>query len=167
MMKTQRHKYSHQAGLSLIEVLVSVVVLSIGLLGMAGLQSTAYRVNHDSFLRATAISQVNTIIDRMRTNRQAISAGSFNQFPIPNSPPVTAKKTCAQCTPAQLAAIDFNNWNIENQNLLPSGRGTIAGNGTVFTITVMYDKDRTGATGTNCSGNSQNDLYCVRVNVEL
>jgi len=45
---------------------------------------------------------------------------------------------------------------------LPSGQGTVSGGGanSVFTITVMWDDARTGATGTNCSGDTTVDLTC-------
>lgn len=176
MMKTKSKGFCPQQGFSLTEVLVSILVLSIGLLGLAGVQTAAYRVNHDSFVRSTAVSQIDAIVDRIRANKQGRQSGFYNDMNPDNQNqglPGGAlggkgnALECDECSPEELAKIDYNNWNLENKSLLPNGRGTVTGNGQVFTITVMYDKHRTGATGTNCSGNRNVDLTCIRVNVEL
>ena len=62
------------AGLSLIEVLVTLVVVAIGLLGIAGLQVTALKLGFVSENRSNGVVFVNTILDRMRTNSSSIAA---------------------------------------------------------------------------------------------
>jgi len=56
-------------GFTLVEVLVTVVVISVGLLGIAALQTTSLRSNHESYLRTQATAFADDIIDRIRSNR--------------------------------------------------------------------------------------------------
>lgn len=65
-------------GASLIEVLVAVLVLSLGLLGMAGLQSRAVKGNHSSLQRSQAVMLSHYVIDVMRVDRESAKGGSYN-----------------------------------------------------------------------------------------
>ena len=67
-----------QRGLSLIEVLVAVVVLGVGLLGTAALQATALRGGQSSYESSMAVTQTNSILEAMRANATAVSAGAYN-----------------------------------------------------------------------------------------
>lgn len=70
------------AGFTLIEILISVVVLAIGLLGMAALQMNGLRNNQSAYFRAQATQLAYDMADRMRTNiveaRDAASGGTYN-----------------------------------------------------------------------------------------
>jgi len=68
----------YQQGLSLIESLVTLIILSIGLLGVASLQANSLRVNHGSLIRTQAIILTEDIIDRMRANRAGAIKGNYN-----------------------------------------------------------------------------------------
>lgn len=72
-----------QKGLSLLEVLVSLVLLSIGLLGLAGLQATALKSGHSASLRSQATILAYDILDEMRANSIQASAGSFDSATYP------------------------------------------------------------------------------------
>ena len=65
-------------GVSLIEVLIAVLVLSIGLLGVAALQAQALRNNQSSFQRTQAVMLSYFMLDAMRANRQAAVNGQYN-----------------------------------------------------------------------------------------
>lgn len=149
-------------GISLIEILVSVIVLALGLLGLASLQANSTRYNHSAYLRSVAVSQANDMIDRMRANQNGVDNGDYNGVSgIPSNP------GCTSCTSAQTAQRDLFEWNTTNAALLPSGQGTIAVAGNHMNITVMWDNERNGATGTACSGNNSVDLTCLIVGVQL
>jgi len=60
-----------QAGFNLIEVLLAFLILSIGLLGVAGLQTTAIKASHSAMLKTVAISKVQEIVERIRSNPSA------------------------------------------------------------------------------------------------
>ena len=157
------HQWRAQQGFTLIEVLVSVFVLAVGLLGLAALQASAIRYNDSAQLRSMAVFQAQNMIDRMRANPEGISAGSYNSLSgTPSQAP-----NCTTCSPADAAQRDLYQWNTANGQLLPAGQGTVVGNGTVFTVTVRWDNNRSGVTGTNCSGNLTVDLSCLVIGVEL
>ena len=67
-----------QAGVGLIEVLISVLVLSIGMLGLAGLQTWSLRNNQGAMERSMAVVQTHSIVDAMRADRDNAIAGGFN-----------------------------------------------------------------------------------------
>ena len=60
-----------QRGFTLLEVLIAVMLLAVGLLGLAGLQAVSLRNNHSAYLRSQATMLTYEIIDGMRTNRSA------------------------------------------------------------------------------------------------
>jgi len=152
-----------QVGFSLIEVLVSVFVLAVGLLGLANLQITSLKINQEAEQRSMAISQINEMADRMRANPVGITAGDYNNLSGPPSLP-----TCNPCSPTQIASRDFSIWNVENAQLLSSGQGKVSNVGlNLFDIILMWDSLRTGATGTNCGGNPTVDLTCITMRIEL
>ena len=57
------------AGFSLVEVLVALMILSIGLLGLAGLQVSGLQGSNSAYMRSAAMISVNDMIERMRANR--------------------------------------------------------------------------------------------------
>ena len=67
-----------QTGSSLLEVLVAVVVLSIGLLGLAGLQMTSIKGSHSAYMRSQATLLAYDLADRARTTRALTQAGRLD-----------------------------------------------------------------------------------------
>lgn len=151
-----------QGGFSLLEVLISTIILSVGLLGIAALQSNAIRYNHSAQLRSIAIAQASNMLDRIQANSTGLDAGSYDAVSGIGSMP-----SCTTCSSSQIAQRDIYQWNTLNQQLLPSGQGTITRNGNQLTLTLRWDNDRTGATGTACGGNSLVDLTCFIMEVQL
>lgn len=73
-----------QRGVSLLEVLIALVILSIGLLGMAALQASSLRNNQSASERSLAVMVNHSIIDAMRANLGPARAGDYNiAFPGP------------------------------------------------------------------------------------
>lgn len=94
-------------GFTLLEVLVAMVVLSVGLLGLSGLQTTGLRNNHSAFLRSQATLVAHDVIDRMRANRDSAVAGNYDIDY--GSDPVSVNCT-ANCTALQIAQMDLMGW---------------------------------------------------------
>lgn len=69
---------SKQAGVSLIEVLIALVVLSVGFVGYAGLQMLGVRTASDALLRTQAIGLAENMVERMHANRSAINDVNVN-----------------------------------------------------------------------------------------
>lgn len=70
---------SRQAGLSLIEVMVALVVLAVGVLGVAALQTMTLRNNQSASARTMATIQGYAMLDMLRANRDVAVAGAYNQ----------------------------------------------------------------------------------------
>ncbi len=129
-------------GFTLIEILITVLILSIGLLGLAGLQVSSMKSNHSSYLRSQATIMAYDIIDRMRANPMAVQATitdyvANSSYTVTKSstpytvsaPAVTsACTTTTGCTPAQMANTDINQWRVELATQLPGGVGIICQN---------------------------------------
>ncbi|MEI2743118.1 MAG: type IV pilus modification protein PilV [Candidatus Competibacter sp.] len=122
MTKSTNRMGESAAGFTLLEVLVAVMVLSIGLLGLASLQVNGLRFNHSAYMRTQATLLAEEIADRMRANRLGFSANNYNN---PTVVEVTACETVAGCTPAQMAQNDLFRWQQSLANLLPSGQGVV------------------------------------------
>ena len=162
-MKTKPYNSSKNAGFTMIEVLVAMVILAIGLLGVATMQATGLRNNHSAYLRTQASLLGYDMTDRMRANNTGVEAGAYNSISgIPSDPGCIT----TGCTPAQMAQYDAFAWNTQLAAMLPSGQGTVAVVASIATITVMWDDDRSGATGTGCSGGSS-DLKCLQMAIRI
>ena len=137
-----RQAAAGQRGFTLIEVLVTVIVLAIGLLGLAGLQLTALKYNHSAYMRSQATILTNDITDRMRANRTVATAGGYN-IALGVVPAATSCEGVGQnCSNADMATADLSEWKQQLAGLLPSGDGSIAQVGSTFTITIQWDDSR-------------------------
>lgn len=124
---------SAKAGFTLIEVLVTVVILSIGLLGLAGLQVVGLKVNHDSLIRSTASMAASDLMDRIRANRENIAqyAVTMADAASPNS--------------GTRAGKDIDAWLTYLSNSLPEGYGSVVIAGDRATVTVHWTDRRAGS----------------------
>ena len=129
-------------GFTLLEILVALLVLSIGLLGLAGLQTFSLRNNHSAFLRSQAVVLAYDALDRLRSNRAQALLGTGS--PYNASPPTTAPNCSFNCLPAELAAYDLFAWTGEVARL-PEGQGqiTIDANNKA-TVQVQWSDNRDG-----------------------
>jgi type IV pilus assembly protein PilV len=102
-----------QAGLSMIEVLVSLTIVAFGVLGLLGLQARALSFQRDSFDRRTAAEMVAQFAERVRANHVGLVGGLYDAnydvaFATPVAIPPCA--TPAACTPGELATRDLRQW---------------------------------------------------------
>jgi type IV pilus assembly protein PilV len=102
-----------QRGTTLIEALVALLVLSIGLLGVAGLQMTSLRNNRSAHLRSQAQVMAYDITDRMRANRETALDGGYN---------IDIGESGATGT---LVGDDLVRWKDALRDSLPSGDGSV------------------------------------------
>jgi type IV pilus modification protein PilV len=102
VMKMRRQQF----GFSLIEVLVSVVIMSVGILGVAGMQVLSLQQNRSSLLRAEALQLGNDILDRMRANPQQDYAG----IDFTDDPPGSSNCFNNTCSAVQMKDYDTAQW---------------------------------------------------------
>jgi len=153
---------SRSAGFAMLEVLITILVVSVGLLGIARLQTAGIRFNHASYLKSQAALQAYDMADRLRENQQGVSAGAYDNLSGSSSDPGCIASDCAA---GQLAQYDYHAWTQANASLLPAGQGSVTRQGNAFLITVRWDEDRNGATGTGCDANNASDLKCFRLRI--
>lgn len=125
-------KHRRSSGFSIIEVLVALLVLAIGLLGLAALQAQGLRFNHDAYVRTQATHLAYDIIDRMRANRTNVAA-------------YTTPDPGLACDPTDASVnMDLSCWYESLAAALPGGDGLITANGAAnfYDITVRW-VDRT------------------------
>ena len=119
-------KRKTQRGTTLVETLVALVVLSVGLLGIAALQMTSLRNNRGAHLRSQAQVLAYDIADRMRANRNVALANAY--------------VVALGVTPAggTLNALDLQEWKATLAQALPSGDGEITRVGNMFRIRIRW-----------------------------
>lgn len=140
----------HHRGFTLIEVLVALLVLSIGLLGLAALQITSLQFNTDSYARTQATLLAYDILDRMRANSAAVSTGKYDASSSTVSAKISAYNTCkastcacntSACDSDNLATYDLGKWYEKQSSLLPgaaSNPATVERSGSQVTITINW-----------------------------
>jgi len=136
-----------QSGFTLIEVLVAIVVLSLGLLGLAGLQAASLRNNQTAYYRGIATQQAYDMADRLRANLAGVRAGNYNN--LAGLPGANPDCFAAACSAADMAISDQRQWNTVNAALLPNGTGTV----------VCED----GAAGAGCTAATGNWVFNITV----
>ncbi len=120
------------SGFTLVEVLVTLVIMSVGLLGVAALHTASLRNNLDSALRSQASALAADIADRMRGNRTAALTGT-GAYTIAIGATVAAP---SESSP--MAARDLYEWKQLLSQVLPNGDGSVAREGDVFVITIQW-----------------------------
>jgi type IV pilus assembly protein PilV len=148
-------------GFSMVELLVALLILAIGLIGLAGLQVAVLRSNQIAYYRSVATELAYDIADRMRANPVGVQQGNYNQW---QGAQRGFDCQAVTCTPAQLAGFDSVRWNADLLAKLPGGIGmvclfgnqvlgnsanpaaTCGVNGEVYAIKIWWNDERTGAT---------------------
>lgn len=129
---------SHQTGSGLLEVLVAVLVLSLGLLGLAGLQARTLQQTQSSLQRSQAVLLSYSILDSLRADRQGALLGNYN-----------IGQTCvAQALTGNLVNDTINSWlaSIQSRfgaNATSCGSIACAASG-ICTIRIFWDDSRAG-----------------------
>ena len=146
-----------EAGVAMIEALIAIVIISFGLLGLAGLQLAGVRTNQVAYYRSVATAQAYDMADRMRANIGiggigGVNGGSYDDITTtiparpacsvlspPPTPPNPYVFSTGGCSPAVMATYDAYAWLTENARLLPGGSGTVIRiNANAFDIRVQW-----------------------------
>lgn len=152
MNRNHTHKDS---GFTLLEVLIALLVLSIGLLGLAALQTSGLRANQMASMRTLATQLAYDMTDRMRANPVGLAANQYTiaTNEVPGDPTVS------------IANNDLTEWRKQVARL-PGGLCSItqsAGPPITNVVTVYWDEDRTNAKLGSCPPADNTELRCVRL----
>lgn len=171
-------------GFTLLEVLIAIIVISIGLLGVARLQLTGMQYVTDSQFRTQASLLAQGMVDKIYANSVDLTvyqdilcngAASCTRNGV-----AVGTSTCltSECSSQELADRDVLNWASDIAVNMPSGRGWVchgaiadAAAGTCnnaagrddWTVTILWDEARDGRTGQGCDPDDDSDLQCYRL----
>lgn len=106
-------------GFTLIEVLIALLVLSIGLLGLAMLQLESLKYNTDAYFRTQATMLAYDIIDRMKANPDAANAGLYDATAKPGANQTCGDTSAGCANTTDLANYDLNVWYTKLDAVLP------------------------------------------------
>lgn len=148
-------------GATLIEILVALLVVAIGLLGMAGLQAVSLRHLQGAYLRTQAGILGGDMLERVMANRQGAVLGAYDETAGALN---SGCESLAGCAAAELAGHDIAEWQANLQRILPLGTGlvcidstphdggpddsgcdgTALGSATLHAVKIWWDDDRDG-----------------------
>lgn len=116
-------------GFTLLEVLIALLIFSLGLMGLAGLMVLSVKTNNSAYLRTQASFLAQSMADRMRTNTGQINTynGDYD-----SSTAGAGGCTATSCTPAQLVTRDTQVWSGQLASMLPNGKANINCTGTLL-----------------------------------
>lgn len=147
-------------GFSLLEVMIALLVLSIGLLGVAALQTSALRAGQMADMRTRAVQAATDMVERMRANPAGTAAGQYE---------ITRDRTARHTAASGMAGADLVDWQARLADL-PDGRGEISrcNHGctkqATHSVTVWWNAYRDPAAhGFDCPPRTKADLRCIRL----
>lgn len=139
-----------QSGFSMIEVLVTLLIVALAMLGAVGLQTQSLRMGQGGQFRAQAVFLAGDLAERMEANKAAAVAGAY--VVATSSTPTASVNSCTAlvCLQDQLADNDLAQWERAIVQTLPqaswSVTQTTAGNPSTYTIVITWIDRRTGTT---------------------
>ena len=126
----------------MLEILITLVIVAIALLGTAGLQVNAMRMNKGSQFRTQAIFLASDMAERMEANKTEAVLGTYAVAATSAVGAAATNCAAAACNSAGLAAWDINQWGTSITNVLPqpswSIAQTVAGNPSTYSIVINW-----------------------------
>lgn len=171
-------------GFTLLEVMISLVILAIGVMGIIGLQTSTYKQLQTSQNYSKAAMLASGMADRMLANQAQVLAGAYIHDSASSTPP-SPNCASAACDDAQLAAYDVWYWQTELLGIdpddanrktpgsLPAASGEVLRDATTgeYLILVRWDDDLDGDVGEECAAldpdevQGEDDLDCYALNL--
>tara|TARA_R110002167_G_scaffold138768_9_gene326107 strand:- start:6957 stop:7469 length:513 start_codon:yes stop_codon:yes gene_type:complete len=152
-----QHPFPEQ-GFTLIEILVAVLILSLGILGLIGMESVALKSNQGAYYRSQATILSYDLADKMRANAEGagVAGGSTTNEYLAAIPgkgvehanaciSYTGSITGSGCSPKEIAESEIFEWFKKLDAVLPGGVGSLAVNSGIQTVTISWDDDRDGS----------------------
>ncbi len=152
-----------QSGSSMVEVLVTLVVIATGLLGIASMQMVSMKNANSSYQRYVASLYAYDMMERMRSNPAGVNAGQYNNITANGSGTATACDNNNVCSSAQMAAWDAWKWGNQISDKLPNGVGTVAVGSDGYVITVSWSEQDTGAGLGTTAGAADTQTFTLEV----
>jgi type IV pilus assembly protein PilV len=134
--------HRHRSGFTLVETMVALLVLSVGMIGVAALYGQALSASNNAGYRSQAIVLAAELADRIRSNRTA--RGAYEGTATDHSCDQATGAGGVDCSPAEMAEHDMWLWQAQVAQSLPGGQGSIdvdtGTNPASYTVTVSWDE---------------------------
>jgi type IV pilus assembly protein PilV len=148
------------SGFTLMEVLVTVVILSVGLLGVAGLQLNSLRGNQSALDSSVAVTLAMEAADRIRANLPGVrnedtGLATETHYDLITSAGADPGCISTLCSVAQIAQTDAFEWISSVEDLLPEGEGVICRDST--------PNDGLNGTAHGCDGDPSTDIFAIKI----
>lgn len=165
--------FMNQHGASMLEILVALVVIALGLLGIAGMNIIGLKDSNLAYQYSVATLQAQDMAERIGANRVGISRyDAITWWTAGDVQPTSCVSVCTEvdgviscsspaCTTAQMAADDSWRWNYNNRTMLPSGNGSVTEDDGDYLIAVRWsDPQLNGADGWDGTAGTDTRVSC-------
>jgi len=149
MMKYNFHKNTRQSGFTLIEVLVTLVIIAVGLLGLANVQLIGLKNNQSAYQRSQATIAIYDMVERIRSNASEIDNYVATAIEVKAATKVATCTTATGCSTAEMAATDLAEWNELLTQSFGMAEGAIMPDGSIYNITITWDENHDGVIDSN------------------
>lgn len=161
-------------GVGLIELLIALVIISIGLLGLASLQVNSLQKTQQTRGYEHASAALQDLVERIGANPAAAINGDFdfsNLSSADNTLPSAADCSAVNCTQSQIARYTLRNWAAPLSAALPSPRFSVEksslASGAMMTLTLTWDASLSGQGSASCATTTVDGAQCSRVKIWL
>lgn len=161
-------------GFGLIELLIALVIISLGLLGLAALQVSSLQKTQQTRGYEQASSALQDLVERIGANATAAKNGDFdfsNLNSADNTLPSAADCTSVNCSQSEMARYILRNWALPLPAALPSPRfsveKTTIASGAMMTLTLTWDASLSGQGAASCAASTVDSAQCSKVTIWL
>ncbi len=144
-------------GFTLIEALITIIIMSIGLLGLSAMQTTSIRYTYDSYLRTQSSFLADDLFDRMRANPSI----SYDD----ETSSTTSNCVTTDCDANTIMQYDYTKWNEKVTELFPNSEVTVTESPDFNTYTVTFKWDSRTDDGTEIAGDDQRKEFTYEARV--
>ncbi|KUJ79648.1 type IV pilus modification protein PilV [Microbulbifer flavimaris] len=152
-----------QTGATMIEVLVTILVLAVGLLGLSATQVMSLKNGNNAHHRYMAALAAHEMAERMRANPDGLELGSYDGKTVDGSETAPTCGATLSCSAGDLANLDLYDWGQVIDSNLPAGSGEITRVGRTVTLTVGWNEQHTGADRGTAAGGTENSSFVMVV----
>ena len=157
-----------QKGFTLTEVLIALVVVAIGVIGHAKMQSKSMQIAQQSLFAQTANIALSDLAQRIRSNPEL--ANSFVFSNLENGNDVTSIKNCSSdsCSKSEFVNSELAEWFAHLKNQMPSPRFSVSVKSTdanIYNLLIIWDAAKKGVGSATCDTTKADSYQCGSMSV--
>ena len=152
-------------GFTLLELLIALLIVAIGVLGHAKMQVRSMDTAQRGSFAQTANTALLDLAQRMRANSAIASQFVINHTNTDNAITGTTDCFANTCTDAQFAQAELAEWFNNLQGRLPFPRFSVAQNGDLYTLTLIWDAAKQGVGSNSCNTANVNSYQCGSMDI--